>query len=426
MKRSILIRGARQLLTLHGAGGPRRGEALRDLGVIEDGSVLIVNGAIASVGPTRRIENLAAAREAEEINAAGRVVLPGFVDSHTQLLGAPLKVAQLRRAGARAGREEGAPMRWNALQTSIQYVRNTPAPTLEAQARKQIEACLRHGTTTIEAQTGFGLSTSMEMKMLRVLNALNDGCISIAPSFFGARMLPGDFLGRPQEYLSTICSEIVPKLRERRFASFVGINCNPSGFSIEHARPFLECARRHGMSVKVHADQDARTDAVLLAVDVGAASVDGLNHIHGTDIDELARSGTVATLLPAAVHQGAYSRFPPARELLDAGAAVALASAFDPAISSTFNMQMVISLACTHMNMSVEEAICAATINGAHAVESAPRTGSLEFGKNADIIILNASDYRELAYYFGGNMVALVMRKGEVAYREGAVTCAEP
>jgi imidazolonepropionase len=418
MKRAVLVRGARQLLTLHGPAAPRRGELLRQLSIIEDGSVLIVNGVISNVGPTRRIENLAEARSAEEIGASGRVVMPGFIDSHTHVISSPLRFS--RQGAVRQGQQEH-PLGHDSVAAGIQYIRNTPATALEFQARRHILGFLRHGSTTIEAKSGFGLNEAGELKMLRVIASLGS-LIGTVPTFLGANTEPPEYRGRLDEYNKWLCSYLLPKVRTRRLARFADVFCDPAGYPLEQARTYLDSARRLGLVPKIHAEQSVRLGAVPMAVGMEAVSVDGLNHASEEDIHLLGRSSTIATLLPGSVYQGSYSRFPPARALIDAGAAVALATAFHPGVSSSLSMQMAICLACTQMRMTPEEAISAATINAAHAVQLASVAGSLEFGKHADLIILNVPDYREIAYYFGVNQVALTMRKGEVVYREGTVT----
>lgn len=410
------------MLTLRGPTGPRRGDAMRDLGLIEDGSLLIVNGIIESVGPTRRIENLAQAKSAEEINAAGRVVLPGFVDSHTHLVAPPARTSEFRIGPVQRLIPE--PRLREARAHLVQYVRTTTARMLEHHARRYLEAALRHGTTTLEAKTGYGLNPPAELKMLRVLAALGGKGLSLVPTYLGAHFPPPDWEHSPEHYIESVASAMIPRIAARRLAQFADVVCGPHGFTPEQSRPYLQTARRAGLGLKIHSQQFAHDSSVELAVELEATTVDGLNFADESDAQKLARSRTVATLLPASVHSGAQARFPPARALIDSGAAVALASGFHPVKNSTFNMQMVISLACTHMDMTPEEALSAATINGAHALLRASRCGSLEFGKEADLLILNASDYREIAYYIGTNAVALVMRGGEVVYREGAITCA--
>ncbi len=391
---------------------------MRNLGIIEDGSVLVVNGAVASVGPTRRIENLAEARTAEEINAAGRVVMPGFIDSHTHLISAPQRLFQVRTAN---GAHSTVYSKAAGMAAALHYVRTATAANLEFQARKHAEWCLRHGTTTLEGKSGYGLNASSEMKMLRVLNAFNETCVRVVPTFFGGHAVPPES-ENPAAWIQTVCSELLPKVRERKLARFADVLCDSSGFSAEEARPYLETALRFGIPAKVHADTSGPSGGTRLALEFNAVSADGLNAIGQEEIDLLARSSTVATLMPAPVHLGITQQFAPARRLIDAGAAVALASCFDPSAPSTYSMQTVISLACSHMGMSPEEAISASTINGAHALGLGSRCGSLEFGKDADLLILNVSDYRDIPLLFGGNTVSMALRRGQVVYREGALT----
>lgn len=421
MSKSFLIRGARQLLTLHGPAGPRRRDTLEQLGLIEDGSVLVTDGVITNVGPTRRLENLAEARQAEEISAAGRVVMPGFVDSHTHLIAPPARYTDYRfpkEIGPAAIALGG----FASAAESLDYVRTTAGKALEASARRTVEALLRHGTTTVEVKSGYGLNEAAETKSLRTALALGD-CINVITTFFGARLRPPEYEDRFDEYNAWVCGTLMPKLKSRRLARFADVFCSISGFELTQARLYLEAARVIGLVPKLQADLTSHTGSVSLAVAQEAASADGLNFVNDTEIDLLSRSRTIATLLPGMVHQGSCSRFAPARKLIDAGAAVALASGFNPGVSSTYNMQMVISLACTHMQMSPEEAICAATINGAHAIHEASRCGSLEFGKRADIVMLQVADYREIPYHFGGNLVGLTMRAGQIVHKESAVLC---
>jgi imidazolonepropionase len=213
-------------------------------------------------------------------------------------------------------------------------------------------------------------------------------------------------------------------LREKKHVRFVDIFCDPRGFTPESARPYIEAAAKLGLPLKVHADQHGRSGGAQLAVESQAVSADGLNEISDTDIEALARSNVVCTLLPGEVYHGLVASMPRARALIDAGAAVALASGFDPSGWSVFNMQAVISLACTQLGMTVEEALVAATVNGAWAVRAGSRCGSLEYNRAGDIVIFNVPDYREIPLYFGSNLVAAVLRKGEVVYREGALSCA--
>ena len=417
MSRAILIRGARQLLTLHGPTGARRGHALRNLGLIEDGSLLVLDGLITNVGPTRRIENLAEARNADEINASGKVVMPGFVDSHSNLIAAPARLFDYRLpsgSGEGIGNEGVA----EDLHTATQYIRTTAAKMLELQARRAVDLMIRHGTTTLEVKTGYGMSEAAEVKTLRAAAALEDRITAIG-TYWGMGPFAPEFQSDPDDYINWICTSLLPKLRQKRLARFVDLTVGGRGFSLEQGRAILHRARSLGFVPKVQASSTGRSDGVRLAIEAEAASADGLNHVESSDIDVLARSSTVATLLPGTVHQGSFSRFAPARELIDTGAAVALATGFNPGVSSTINMQMVIALACTHTKMTPEEAISAATINGAHAVLDSHQCGSLAFGKRADVVMLNVPDYRELAFHFGGNLLSMCMRGGKVVVADG-------
>ena len=272
----------------------------------------------------------------------------------------------------------------------------------------------RHGTTTLEAKSGYGLDEAGELKTLRVLQSLDADPLDIVSTYLGAHVPPPEHRGNTGHYIEWMAAEVMPKIRRRKLADFVDVYCDVGAFTLNQARRHLENARRLGFAVKVHAEQFSRTGAALLAVELEAASADHLEQAEEEEIRALASSNTVATLLPGSVfHLGLHS-YPPARALIDAGVAVAVATDFNPGTSPTYNMQMVLSLACTQMRMSPAEAITAATINGAHAIRRADRVGSLEPGKQADLLVLNVCDYRELPYYFGGNNVRLTMKRGAI------------
>jgi len=401
---TTLVRNARQLLTLRGDSGPRRGAALRDLGMVPNGAVLIKDGIVVGAGPARRIEKLPAARRAREIDAAGRVVMPGFVDSHTHLVfGRPRLVDyEMRLAGASYAEIAAA---GGGILSSVAAVRGMSAAQLEAQARDSLAAMARHGATTVEAKSGYALDEAGELKTLRVLAKLN-----VVPTYLGAHVPPPEYRGKSDAYIDWMAAEMLPKIRRRKLARFVDIYCDDGAFTLDQSRRYLEHARRLGFGLKIHAEQFARTGAARLAVEMEAVSADHLEQAGDEDIRALAQSNTIATLLPGSVFHLGLSTYAPARALIEAGAAVALATDFNPGTSPTYSMQMVLSLACTEMRMSPAEAISAATINGAHALRVADRAGSLEPGKCADLLILNVNDYRELPYYFGTNNVYMTIQ----------------
>ena len=384
---------------------------MRELGIVPNGAVLIKDGAIVDAGPARRIEKLPAARRAREIDAAGRVVMPGFVDSHTHLVfGRPRLVDyEMRLAGASYAEIAAA---GGGILSSVEAVRGMSAGQLEAQARAHLDAMAVHGTTALEAKSGYALDEAGELKTLRVLAKLNGDPLDIVPTYLGAHIQPPEYRGRPDAYIDWVAATTMPRIYRRKLARFVDIYCDDGAFSLDQSRRYLERARSLGFGLKIHAEQFARTGAARLAVELEAASADHLEQAGEEDIRALAQSNTIATLLPGSVFHLGLRKYAPARALIDAGAAVALATDFNPGTSPTYSMQMVLSLACTEMRMTPAEAIAAATINGAHALRCADRIGSLEPGKQGDLLVLNASDYRELPYYFGTNNVHLTIKRG--------------
>jgi imidazolonepropionase len=372
---------------------PRRGSDLGDLGIITDGSLLIRDGIVIEAGSTRRVENLAAARGAIEINAAGRVVMPGFVDSHTHLVFPPPSDKAQRQDALRANR-------------------SSTTRRLQGMARSWFDAMARHGTTTSEVKTGCYPDLVAELKLLRVLLALRIEPLDIIPSFL--LNLPS---GAALNYVDHLCRTFLPAIRSRGMIRFADVAWEEGPAALR----YLESAREMGLPRKVHAAGTA-SGAIEAAVRYRAVSVDHIETASLRDADLLAGSSTIATLLPGGGCVG--KRFAPARMLIDRGAAVALASDFCPHRQSTWSMPGVIALACMHMRMTAAEAIAAATINGAYAAGCGERAGSLEPGKQADLLLLNVSDHRELALYFGVNLVFTTMKRGVVLYQEPAISSA--
>jgi imidazolonepropionase len=421
---SVLVRGARQLVTLRGSVGPRRGAALRELGIIQDGAVLIQDGMIAALGPSRRVENLSAARRAREIDASGKVVAPGFVDSHTHLVCGPPRLADYEMRLAGATYLEVA-KRGGGILSTVRAIREMPIRALVLQARRTVEGFIRHGTTTIEAKSGYGLDESAERKMLRAIRALDGKPLDLVPTYLGAHVVPPEYRGREDAYVDWMCAQLMPKLRRRNLARFVDVYCEPGAYTVAQARRYLEAARDLGFELKVHAEQFSRSGGTLLAVETGAASADHLDHVNEEDIHALAGCATVATLLPGASFHLGIDRYAPARKMIEAGVAVALATDFNPGTSPTYSMPMVLSLACSQMAMTPAEALAAATVNAAHAIGRAHAVGAIEAGKQADLVLFNVPDYREIPYHFGVNLVAMTIKKGRVLYREGDIAWQE-
>lgn len=407
--RLVLVRGARQLLTLRGGRGPRRGRELGELAIIQDGAVLVRDGMIDCVGPGRRIENLAEARRAEEVDAAGRVVAPGFVDCHAHPV-----FAGCRWSWAGPDRQGAAEERFQLVAASLARM---PARRLAIQTRERLLQCLRHGTTTLEAKSGFGGSEPAERKCLRVAARMAGDALDLVSTFL-ARGLPAGSGTGPTDWIERLCQVTLPRIRRQRLARVADISCEPDGFGPEHCRRYLEAARRLGFLVKMHGARGAWAGAAPLAVEMGAASIDGLPNASEADAACLAESNCVAVLLPALAFQDSMEPYPPARMLIDRGVAVALASGLNPVLSPAGSLQWVLSLACTQMRLSPAEAFAAATINGAHALGMADRVGSLEYGKQADLVIFNAADHREIPMQPGVNLVHRVFKRGRLVYRE--------
>jgi imidazolonepropionase len=395
------------LLTLRGPRQPRRGDPLNDLGIIQDGSLLIRDGIVEEVGTTRRVENLACARNAMEINAAGRVVMPGFVDCHTHLVFPPL-------GGSEADD-----------QTATRLVCSSTGQRLEARALSHVEAMARHGTTTVEAKTGCGADVRAEIKMLRALSALKRDPLDVVTTFL--LRLPSNWSGEEarRKAIESVSTEFLPKIRRRRLARFADLVWDSDGPFAECFARYLRLARGLGFACKIHADERSPAAAIAAAVEHVVVSIDHLEHATPEDALPLRGSPTMATLLPA-VGMDNDNRYAPARALIDSGAAIALATNFNPCHTPMLSMQAVVALACSRMGLTAAEAISAATINGAHALGCADRVGSLEPGKLADLLLLEVSDYRELARQFGANLVRLTMKHGKPIYKAGEVARRPP
>ena len=418
MKKATLVRGARQLLTLHGsATGPRSGSDLEKLGIIEDGSVLIVNGTIRAVGPTRRIENLAEARNAELISASGQIVVPGLVDAHIHLTGLPAR-NQLRSTHRGYGTQTGELERSQGNLALMQYIRTTTANALAFQAKRYVDIAVRHGTTTLEVKAGTAFNVSGELKVLRAIASLAAGPADIIVSYV-AGQLPGVDQANKHEYLQWVYEEIIPRLKDRKAAKFLEVKCGKDSLRANDCSILVDAARRSGMAIKVHvAGGEENSEAIELALSTQAVAVGGVQRLSKQDIDLLGHARTLVTFTPGVPQSGNQSPVAEGlvRQLIDAGAAIALGSGFTPSAESTCSMQFIIFLACAELGMAPEEAITAATVNAAHASGVASRCGSIEFGKQADLCILDIPDYRDLAVRVGTNLISTVIRKGEILY----------
>jgi imidazolonepropionase len=413
--RRLLITGCSELLSLQGPA-PRRGSAMSDLGIVADGAILVAGDRIAAVGPRRRIERLPDARRAEKLDLGGRVLLPGFVDSHTHLVYPESRAAEYERRIQGASYEEIARAGGGIL-SSAQRLRRATRPKLKARALAHLRQFAAHGTTTIEAKSGYGLNLASETKILEVIRDLRaDQPVDIVPTFLGAHFVPAEFRKHPEKYVELVIHEMIPQAAKAGLAEFCDVYCDRGAFTVSQSRRILTAGMAAGLAPRIHAEQLARTGATQLAVDLEAASADHLEMINRHDIQALARSRVAATLLPGCCFHLGLTHFAPARALIAAGAIVALATDFNPGTSPTPSMQMILSLACTQLRFTPAEAIVAATINGAYALHRAGQIGSLEVGKYADFAAFDVADHREIPYYFGVNHCVLTVKRGRIIH----------
>jgi imidazolonepropionase len=414
----LLFTNIGQLLTLHSTpsqSGPRRGAQLKELGIIKNGAVFCLGGKIVSVGATKdalRDPWLKKNRKKiTEIDCTGQVVLPGFVDSHTHPVFAGPRIVDFEKRIEGASYEQIAAA-GGGIRSSLESVRNATKNALVDKVLTTLHDMAAHGTTTVEAKSGYGLTVESELKSLEAIKkaaSLWPG--TVVATLLGAHIVPREFQGCSQKYVEIVCSKIVPEAARRKLAQFVDVFCDKGAFTAEETAQVFEAAARHGLSVRAHMGQLSETRLAPF-LRFSPASFDHMDHVSDDDILQLAKADTVATLVPGANYFLGLKEYPNARRLIDAGVAVALATDYNPGTSPTLSMPMAMSLACTHMKMSPAEAIAAATINGAHALRIADRKGSIEPGKDADIAVFAVSDYREIPYWFGANNCAITVLNG--------------
>ena len=400
---------AAQLLTLRSASddtGPRRGAGMRELGIIEDGAVLIADGKIAAVGTTDEIAKhellTAKAEHVDEIDCSGKVVLPGFVDSHTHPVFTTPRLIDFEKRIAGASYEEIAEA-GGGIRASLRGVRDASQGALAAHVLHALDEMAEHGTTTVECKSGYGLNFAAEMKSLEAIREASHQWPGwVVATLLAAHVVPPEHRENPEEYVRIICEDMIPTAAKLKLATYVDVFCERGAFTVEQSQRILRSAVDHNLGVRAHVCQLTPAQLAPL-MEFHPASLDHMDFVSDEDVAVLSKLDTVATLLPAANYFLGLESFPPARQLLDSGVAVALATDYNPGTSPSASMPFVLSVACTHMKMSPAEALVAATYNGACALHLQGRKGSLEPGKDADIAVFEAADYRELAYWFGVN-----------------------
>jgi len=405
-----VVTNCAQLVTLAGPAGPRTGRAMRELGIVADGAMLIEDGRIVHAGARAEIEPRITSQDSV-IDAGRRVVTPGFVDAHTHPVFAGNRAAEFERRIEGASYADIAAA-GGGIRSTVRETRAATEDQLVAAAQRYVSWFHAGGTTTIEAKSGYGLTLEDECKLLRAIGRIKN--IRAVPTFLGAHEIPDEYRGRPAAYGDVVIHEMLPAAG--RLAEYCDVFCEPGIFSIEESRRVLSAARALGLGLRMHVDQLSDSGGAALAAELNAATADHLEHTSARGILALAAAGVQPVLLPGSVYALGSTRYPNARDMTQAGLAVVLATDFNPGSSPTPSMPMILSLACTQMKMTPAEAITAATLNAAYSLGRGAEIGSLEAGKRADFAIHDCGDYREMAYFFGAPLVQAVYLEGQLVW----------
>jgi imidazolonepropionase len=417
----LLLVNIRQLLTLQGGSTPRRGRELGELSIIEDGAVLCEAGKIVAVGTTRnalRDSWLKRKRKnLQEIDCTGKVVLPAFVDSHTHPVFTTPRLVDFEKRTAGASYEEIAEA-GGGIRSSVEGVRRASREELTQQVLAALKEMASQGTSTVEAKSGYGLSVEAELKsLMAVRDAATRWPGTVVATLLGAHVVPREHLRHPEKYLREVCELMIPQAARQKLAEFVDVFCDRGAFSLQDTQRVLQAAAENGLGTRAHVCQLSACSLAPLLVSK-PASFDHLDFVSDEDVEGLSRSETIATLVPGANYFLGLDRYPPARRLVERGAAVALATDYNPGTSPTTSMPFILSLACTHLKMTPAETVSAATINGACALARQASKGSIQPGKDADLAVFDVADYREIPYWFGVKRCSAVVIGGEVLKSE--------
>jgi imidazolonepropionase len=406
---SVAVIHASQLVALVGPQRPRVGTEMSELAIIRDGGMLIRDGKIDTVSSSEEVAKNAG--DAEVLDAGGRVILPGFVDAHTHLVFAGNRLDDFERR-ARGETYEQIARAGGGIWSTVEKTRAASGEELFTQARNYAKWFLCCGTTTVEAKSGYGLRVEDELKILRVMQRLNEETrLEIVPTFLGAHAVPREM--NPDKYIDHVIDEMLPRVADEKLAEFCDVFCERGYFGVEQSRRILTAARKLGLGLRMHADQLSDSCGAQLAGELKATTADHLEKTDEQGIAAMKSAGVQPVLLPGSVYALGSTAYPRAREMIDAGLAVVLATDFNPGSSPTPSMPMILSLACTQMKMSAAEAITTSTINAAYSLNRGDKIGSLERGKLANFSIFDCEDYRELAYWFAIPQTHSVYVKGE-------------
>ncbi|MGE7999669.1 imidazolonepropionase [Lysinibacillus sp. NPDC093190] len=418
---TILIKNANEVITLKSAvQGPRTKEQMRDIAVLENGSVLMERNSIIAVGPIALLEAdfPELVKVAEVIDASGKVVMPGLVDCHTHLVhgGTREQEFNMRLNGATYMEIMNA---GGGIHATTKRTRETSFGDLYGKTMNHLDVFLKHGVTTVEAKSGYGLDWETEKKQLEVakeLQAKHD--IDVVSTFMGAHAVPRDYKGSEDEFVDVVIHDMLPKVAELNLAEFNDVFCEKGVFTPEQSRRILEAGKALGLTPKIHADEIEPYKGAELAAEVGAISAEHLLVASDEGIQKMAEAGTIAVLLPGTAF---FLRAPFARGrlMIDEGVPVAISTDFNPGSSPTMSLPFIMNLACMHMGMTLEEVLTATTINAAYALNRGYQIGSLEAGKQADVIILDVANYKQLQYFYGMNHTNTVIKNGRVVVQDG-------
>jgi imidazolonepropionase len=413
---TLLIQNARQLLTMRSDQlGPRIGKQMENLGIIEDGAVALSSDTIIAVGRTKEVlDQIKIDKKTKIIDAKDKIILPGFVDCHTHPVFANTREEEFEmRIRGKSYQEIAAS--GGGIKSSVKALRSKSKEELIRLAIPRLDRMLSYGTTTIEAKSGYGLSLEDEIKMLETIAELNRiHPLDLIPTFLGAHEIPMEYKNNRKDYIKLIAEKMIPEVAKRKLAVFCDIFSEKGVFDIEESREILSAAKKHGFKLKLHADQLSPLGGAKLAAELGAVSADHLEFIDDEGIRMMKKAGVIGVLLPGACFGLGMKEYPPARKMIDEGLPVALATDFNPGSSMTESMPIILSLACLMMKLTPGEAITAATINSAYAVDKANEVGSIETGKKADLVIWNVENFKEIPYHYGVNLVDQVIKDGKV------------
>lgn len=411
---NLVVTNIAQLITLDGLPIPRLGDDLNNLSLIENAALVCRSGLIEWVGKSTDLPKL---ENCQVIDAKFSVVIPGLVDAHTHPIfaGTREKEYELKILG-KSYQEIAAS--GGGIRSTVRLTRATTEEELLKESQEHIDLLVSHGTTTVEAKSGYGLSLADEIKSLQVIKKLNqENKIELAPTFLGAHEVPDEYRHNRSEYINLLIDEMIPKVAKEGLAEYCDIFCESHVFSIDESRKILSAAKKYGLNLRLHADQLSLSGGAKLAAELNATTADHLENIDYEGIMALKEANVMPVLLPGSVFHLGLKKYPPAREMIKAGLPIVLATDFNPGSSPTPSLPMIMSLACTQMRMTPAEALTACTVNAAHSLGRAKKIGSIEVGKQADLVIFNCRDYRQIPYFFGTNLVNIVIKRGNIIYR---------